>query len=224
MIPKYPRVPNLNKNQITKLTNIVFLPKRDLKKNDVIFVFGSTHPACVEATYQAYKEGLGREIIISGGRSNAREKHKDWTGGDGSEASSISSQLIERGIPEDRIHVEEQATNSKENVILATKLFDFSKVKGVTIISKNYVVGRQYRTLMKYIPSRIQISSYGYNVYLDDGTTFDENNWTEKAQSRSLVFGEYLRIISYGERGDIVKNCDPIEGLERYSDFNQGIF
>lgn len=219
MIPKYPIVPNLKENQVIELTRIVFSPKRDLKKNDVIFVFGSTHPACVEAAYQAYEKGLGKEIIISGGNSNSRDKHKDWTSGDSSEASSISSKLLERGVPEDKIYVEDKASNSKENVILATKLFDFSKVKSVTIISKNYVVGRQYRTLKKYIPSDIYISSYGYNVYLDDGTTFDENNWTEKDQSRSLVFGEYLRIICYGERGDIVKDCDPIKDLERYSDF-----
>lgn len=214
MIPKYPKVPTLNDKQIKAITEIVFYLEKDLRKNDLIFVFGSTHPACVEATYKAYTMGLGERIIISGGQSKSREKHKDWNPEDQTEASSISRKLVEMGVPKDKIHVEDQATNSKENVLLATQCFDFSTVQSVTIISKNYVVGRQARTLKKYVNSNMHVSSYPYNVYLDDGTTFDETNWSKCEQSQSLVFGEYLRIVFYGKRGDILDDTPPIDGLE----------
>lgn len=220
MIPKYPNVPEINESQIKALTEIVFSPRKDLRKNDAIFVFGSTHPACVEATFKAFEMGLGNKIVISGGSSNSREKHKDWTSGDRTEADSISSKLIEMGIPKEKIYVEDKATNSKENVILATQLFDFSCLDGITIISKNYVVGRQARTLKKYINPNIHVSSFGYNVALKDGTTFDEENWMISNQSKALVFGEYLRIILYGRRGDIINDTNPIIGLEKYIKFD----
>lgn len=208
------------KIKLKRLLKLYSHQKKDLRKNDVIFVFGSTHPACVEATFKAYELGLGNIIVISGGSSNSREKHKDWTSGDRTEADSISSKLIEMGIPKEKIYVEDKATNSKENVILATKLFDFTCLEGITIISKNYVVGRQARTLKKYINPNIHVSSFGYNVALNDGTTFDEESWMISEQSKALVFGEYLRIILYGRRGDIINDTNPIKGLEEYTKFD----
>ncbi|WDV45022.1 YdcF family protein [Clostridiaceae bacterium M8S5] len=217
MIPKYPELVELTDKQIQEITDIVFGEDKDVGNHDVIFVFGSTHPLCYETTLKAYNNGLGNDIVISGGNSKSRDKHKDWKYGSKSEADAISSRLIDKGVPIDKLYIEEKATNSKENVIFTKEIYDFTSVKSILIISKNYVAGRQMRTLKKYMPDNIkEINQYSYNVYIEDGVTFGRYDWMKYDKSKSLILGEYLRIYHYGNRGDIEKLKKPVEGLSEY--------
>jgi len=218
IIPKYPEVPRLTDNQIEELTEIVFCKETEFKNNDVIFVFGTTHPGSYENALQAYKKGLGKEIIISGGTSGSPDKHKDWIYGDKSEARVLFEKLVAHGVPIEKMVIEDKSTNSMENVIFSKEIYDFSKTKSIIFISKNYASGRQLRTLKKYLPNDIHYTAYGYNIYFDDETTFDRHDWMKYDKSKSLVFGEYLRILFYGKLGYIEELSEPIKGLEKYTD------
>lgn len=218
-IPKYPKVPDLTENQIDEMTKIVFCEDKELSSSDVIFVFGSTQPGCYHKSLEAYNKKLGKEIVVSGGRSGLAHKHKDLGYGNKSEANIIFKNLVAGGVPAEKIFLEDKSTNSKENIIYAKKIYDFSKINSILFISKNYAAGRQYRTLRKHLPKNIKITSFGYNIYFDDGRTFDRYNWMNYAESASLVFGEYLRIVYYGQMGDIENIIEPIKGLEKYIDF-----
>jgi hypothetical protein len=182
----------------------------------VIFIFGSTHPATYQNAIEAYNNGWGKEIVVTGGSSGSTDKHKEWKYGDKSEARVICEKLVENGIRRDKIFIEEKSTDSKENIIFAKEIYDFSKIKSLTFISKNYVAGRQYRTLRKYLPDNLIIIPYSYNVYFDNGTTFDRYDWMNYDKSKSLVFGEYLRIVYYGRREDIENVGGIINGLEKH--------
>lgn len=215
-IPKYPKVPDLTINQVKAITEIVFCEKHDLICSDVIFIFGSTHPEAYEKLLELYHKGLVKDIVISGGSSGSKEKHKDWIYGDKSEARVIFEKLAFYGIPIGKMFLEEKSTNSKENIIFSNEIYDFSKVKSLTFISKNYAAGRQYRTLKKYLPEGIKIIPYSYNTYFDDETTFSRYDWMKHRKSRALVFGEYLRIIYYGKNGDIEGVNGIVQGLEKH--------
>lgn len=215
-IPKYPDIPRLSQEQIDELTEIVFGTEKEINNSDVIFVFGSTHPANYQKAVEAYHKGLGKEIVIAGGSSGSKDKHKEWVYGDESEARVIREKLVENGVPRDKIFIEEKSTDSKENIIFAKEIYDFSKIKSLTFISKNYVAGRQYSTLRKYLPRNVIITPYSYNIYFDNGTTFDRYDWMNYDKSKSLVFGEYLRIVYYGRRGDIENMGRIIKGLEKH--------
>ncbi len=217
-IPKYPEVPYLNDNQIDEMTKIVFCEYNNLVISDMIFVFGSTHPGCYLNALEAYNKKLGNVIFVSGGTSGAPDKHKNWSYGDESEANVIFRKLTEHGVPAEKIYLEYKSTNSKENILYAQRIYDFSKINSILFVCKNYAAGRQYRTLKKYLSENVKIGSFGYNVHLDDGTTFDRYNWMNYDKSRSLVFGEYLRILYYGLIGDIESIDNPIRGLEKYVD------
>lgn len=215
-IPKYPKVPYLSDNQIKEITEAVFGEEENLNSSDIIFIFGSTHPATYQNALEAYNKGLGKEVIISGGSSGSKDKHKDWIYGEKTEARVIFEKLASQGVPVEKMFLEEKSKNSKENVLFAKEAYDFSKVKSLIFISKNYVAGRQYRTLKKHLSKDIKISSYTYNIYLDDGSTFDRYDWIEHEKSKSLVFGEYLRIAYYGQRGDIEGLNYIDEGLKKH--------
>lgn len=215
IIPKYPKVPNLTDTQIEEMTKIVFCEEGKITKSDIIFVFGTTQPGCYLKTIEAYNKGLGKEIIISGGVSISPNKHKDWADKNEPEADGVFKKLVENGVPAEIITLENKSTNSKENILFTKDIYDFSKVNRMVFISKNYAAGRQYRTLKKYLSKNISMCSFGYNIYFDDGTTFDRYDWMNNDKARSLVFGEYLRIVYYGNIGEIENIDKPIEGLEK---------
>ncbi|AGK96844.1 YdcF family protein [Clostridium pasteurianum] len=213
---KYPEAPDLTDIQIKEITDIVFCKEQDLSISDVLFIYGSTNPATYQKSLEVYNKGLCKDIVISGGSSKSKSKHKDWHYGNKPEARVIFEKLLSYGVTREKIFFEEKSSNSKENVMFAKEIYDFSNVKSLIFISKNYAAGRQYRTLKKYLPQNIKIISYSYNTYLDDGTTFDRYDWMEHPKSISLVLGEYLRIIFYGKKGDIEEIHGIVKGLENY--------
>lgn len=214
-IEKYPEVPHLTDKQIQEITEAVFCEDVPKRSCDAVFIFGSSHPSTYQNAFELYKEGFVKNIIITGGLSKSKDKHKDWVYGDKTEADLMFDKLKDMGVPESHMFVESKSTNSKENVVFAKDIFDFSGIKSLYFISKNYAAGRQYRTLKKYVDD-VDIISCPYQVELEGQISFDRFNWMKYKTSRSLVFGEYLRIIYYGKKGDIYKLNSMAQGLEGY--------
>lgn len=202
IIPREPQVPQLNSQEIHELTEIVFGPKVAIQKCDVIFVFGGTQTGNWQTPIQAYNHGLGKKIIITGGQSKtAGSKYKTMMG-DNSEADLIKKKLIAAGISDDEMIIEDQSTNSLENVIFACQKFDFNKINSILFITKSHVVGRHWRTLAQHVPSNLTLIPYSFDA--DYGGVFvTQDNWMTTTIGRSRVWGEYLRIQTYIEKGDI---------------------
>ena len=120
-IPRDIKPPSLTKEQIEKITEIVFLPKQPIKPCDAMFVFGCPNPQIWDVVYDAYTKKLMKTIIISGGYNpSPRIPQKDWTFGVVSEAKVIADKLIELGVPEDimiRVIPLEKHLRSLKNVV-----------------------------------------------------------------------------------------------------------
>ncbi|OME92281.1 MULTISPECIES: YdcF family protein [Paenibacillus] len=210
-IPKDPVVPELTEVQINELTDIVFLSK-EISPCDAIFVFGGTHPGHWEATIDAYNRSLGKMIIVTGGVSPTGIKHENWVDKTVPEAHVIVKKLTEAGISLNVIMYEDRSRNTLENVLFAKEVFNFNAIESLLIVCKSHGAGRQYRTLAKHSPPKINYFSYGF-VLSYNGQTINRENWMHSSIGRSRVFGEYLRICFYGDRGDILRLNKKVEGL-----------
>jgi uncharacterized SAM-binding protein YcdF (DUF218 family) len=99
----------------------LFLNRRNLPDEpaDVALVFGTgldwKAESRVRATAAAFHRGLAPHFIVSGGVAMP-----GWNGI--SEAEWFRARLLERGIPPDRIHIENRATNTAENVEFSTPI------------------------------------------------------------------------------------------------------
>ncbi len=215
MIPKFPAVPDLTNEQIEELTIEVFCNDQKIKKADLIFVFGSTDPGAFQKTLDAYQKGIIKEILISGRGATHGKKHESWMDGSKSEAQSIKDKLLLNGVPEEIINIEDRSTNSKENVLYSKQIFDFSNISSLLFVSKCHAAGRQYRTLRKYLPNNIEMGPYSYETIIN-GIYINQFNWMLYPESRSLIFGEYLRILYYSHKGDIECVKGIVNGLESY--------
>lgn len=206
-IPKYPRIDeDFTTEQIEQLTNIVFGKKDELLHNqkfDCIFVFGGSHPGIWKTTLEAYRKRLSNRVILTGGVKPNVIRHSSWDQGNRSEASVIKEQLVKEGVPEEIILKEERSTNSLENILFARDLLDFNQIKSVLFVCKSFAIGRQFRTLRKNLPSHLEFSSYSFDTQLRSERLVTRDNWVEDEESCSFIYGEYLRIYHYGQKGDI---------------------
>ncbi|MDQ0205697.1 YdcF family protein [Alkalicoccobacillus murimartini] len=216
-IPKYPTVPPLTRSQIEEMTSITFYKEVAPKKSDAIFVFGGSHSGNWIYPLKAYNEGFAETLIITGGSSSWGITHSEWKKENKTESEFITSQLIKYGVPEKAIHYENTSRHSIENVQEALMLFDFDKIDRLLFVCKSYGTGRQYLTLKKYLPAHIECIPFPFDTNFNNEPIMTRSNWYEREQSRSLVFGEYLRIISYGSSGAIFPIEQEIHGLTEHT-------
>ncbi len=99
----------------------LFLDRRRLPDEaaDVAVVFGTgldwKAETRVRAAAAAFERGLARHFIVSGG--------VPMPGLDGvTEAHWFRARLVECGVPADRIHIENEATNTAENIEFSTPI------------------------------------------------------------------------------------------------------
>ena len=220
MIPRFPETPPLSEAQVGALTRIVFLDEPgEPEACELIFVFGGTHPALWRATAEAYHRGLGPRLLLTGGANTL-----ETCGGVGEspgkmpEARFLAGKLIEAGVPEECLILEERSTNTLENALFAKEVFDFESVGSVLLVCKSYAAGREYRTLRRHLPAGVRVMLYPFDTTAtaQGGNLITRGNWSESAEGRARVYGEYLRIVTYGERGEIEPLAEPVAGLETY--------
>lgn len=203
IIPKSPEVPKeFSAKEISFLTKSVFGEIIGPQPCDVLFVFSGTHPGHWEKAIEAYQKSYVRRIIVSGGRSLTGTPHPDWNGH--TEAEVIIQHLMAAGIPEEAIKSENSSSNTLENVLFAKEIFDFNTVETVMFICKSHATGRQWRTLAQHLPKHLRYIPYTFNAFYKD-VEIGRDSWMNSDIGKSRVWGEYLRLLHYGEKGDILK-------------------
>lgn len=210
IIPKTPEVPELTKDDIAFLTEITFGPKKAIKNCDALFIFSGTHPGHWEKAISAYQNGYVNKIIVTGGRSLTGVPHKDWHYGNMTEAAVITHYLLEAGIPSNIIIAENNSTNTLENVLYAKTVFDFTTIHSLMFICKSHATGRQWRTLARHLPARIEFIPYTFDASYHNNI-LGRDTWSKTPEGQKRVWGEYLRILHYGKKGDILELSEELK-------------
>jgi hypothetical protein len=202
IISKEPKAPEFTERKIKDLTEIVFGEQKELTECDVLFVFSGTHPGHWEKAIEAYQRNLCQTIIVTGGRSLTGVPHQEWNRGEATEAEVIISYLLKAGVPSEKIKYENRSTNSLENVLYAKKIYDFTSTRSIMYVCKSHVAGRQERTLLKHLGDDLRYIPFSFDAEYK-GTKITRSTWSYSETGRNRVWGEFLRILKYAERGDI---------------------
>ncbi len=221
VLPKEPEVPPLEPDQVSRLTDIVFLPEVKPTPCDIVFVFSGTHPGHWEQAARAYHTGMGKTVIVTGGTSPTGVKHSSWADPAEPESVVIVRELTKRGVPPSDIVSESRSRNTLENVLFAQMAFDFSGVRSAAFVWKNHAAGRQFRTFAQHVSSAIRPVPFGFDAEYE-GQRVGRDNWMASEIGRRRVFGEYLRIVHYGRQGQLLPLVSEIEELSSFVDLNLG--
>lgn len=182
----------MNISDIQKITKYIFL-NSNFKKADIAFVFGTRHQEAIDKVFEIYREKLVPKVLISGGVNRITGRN---------EVKEMSKKLIELGIQEEDIILEDQSTNSLENVLFSKKIVEekigLKNLKRIIVVVKHYHSRRALMTLRKHFPKTIELIPITYEV-----CDFTKDNWYETKNGREKVLSEWKKIIEYLVKGDI---------------------
>jgi len=169
----------------------------DLERADAILVLCSHDTAVAERGAQLFHEGWAPLLIFSGGQGAITKQL--WTE---PEADRFARIAIDRGVPAGSILVENQSTNTGENVEFTRRLLAGRGLDPASfiLVQKPYMERRTYATFMKRWPEKRavvtspQVSFAEYLArYSNDALTDDD--------VIGIMVGDLQRIRDYPARG-----------------------
>jgi len=146
------------------------------------FVFGTNQTLPADLVADRYQQDLAPLIVVTGGIN----RHNGIV-----EGLVLRDLLVERGVPEDVIHVEAESADTWQNVQSSATFLDEAVQLGlpVTAVSKWYH-RRAIQILATVHPKAAPLHGLGYEpVY--SGVPITRDNWTEHPDGRRRVIREW---------------------------------
>lgn len=162
--------------------------KQPLNKADAILVFGHYLPQVAEQAADLYRRGVAPVVLVSG------YYHEKVPTGFRSEAHHYAELMIDRGVPKEAIILEEQASNTLENVHFGIAALESSghQVKSLVLVGVPWLMRRARATVEKQYPA-ITIGTESFTPPLD---------MLDVTRVNRLV-GEVDRLAEYHAKGDL---------------------
>ncbi len=196
-----PAVPELNDDLIALVSAVCFQPFDD-RKSDALFVFGtwSSKHVLIDTIIKSLEKEIAPLVFINGGIPAFEKTGEDHI----SAADRIMAAINTGDYPNIQFIVENTAENTLEEVEKSLLLYDFSSLKTVSFIAKSHAATRQMLTLKRFLPW-VTFRAIPYSPeYSDvDLENLNADNWFHDQGAIKRVWGQFLRIKKYGERGDI---------------------
>ncbi len=125
-----------------------------LEHADALLVLGSIDERVAEYAAKLFLDGYADWLIISGGSAHADDMLA--TGWTDTEAEHFKAIALKLGVPEDKIILEDKATNSGENITFTYNLLKEKRlrIRSVTLVQKPYMERRAYATFEKQWPDK----------------------------------------------------------------------
>lgn len=156
---------------------------------DLILAFGnSTFEPIAHRAADLYWEGLAPKVVVSGGVPTLTGQ---------SEAHAMRDVLMDRGVPASAILVENQATNTQENVVFS-RVLTSGLAPGAVIGVGHAVAGRRFlMTMARNWPEVLPMASHVW----ESGHL--SQDWKEDEATINRIRGQFARIAPYIEKGYI---------------------
>ena len=157
---------------------------------DCIIVLGSVKATKyrVPVAVDAYKAGRARKIMLCGGAL------RDFSVGKCSEAEHMYNAVLELGISEENVILENSSQNTVENILYALvelqRTFWLNRVRRVLLVTTSYHMRRSLAIARYLFPTHIAIVPCPAN---DNNTRRD--NWMNTAVGVERAKGEAMNII-----------------------------
>jgi uncharacterized SAM-binding protein YcdF (DUF218 family) len=133
-----------------KLWNYHLLNNK-MEKADCILALGSHDLRVPERAADLYLQGFAPFMIMSGGLGNFTQEI--WTE---KEADKFAAVAIKKGVPAKAILIENNSTNTGENILFTQKLLKEKNLDphSFIVVQKPYMERRSYATFQKHWPEK----------------------------------------------------------------------
>jgi len=179
-----------------------------LKKSDCILALGSHDLRVADRAAELYLEGWAPLVIMSGGLGNLTQDM--WTV---PEADQFAEIAVKRGVPPDVILVENQSTNTGENILFTQRLLKKKSLEphSFIVVQKPYMERRSYATFKKHWPEKELMVTSPQMTMMDYAT--DE---IPLEKVINIMAGDLQRIKLYPAKGFQIHQDIPPEVWNAY--------
>ena len=186
----------MNSDEVLSLARQLWnyhLMNHKIEKADCILALGNHDLRVAERAAELFLEGYAPIVIMSGGLGNFTKGI--WTK---KEADKFAAVAIEKGVPPEVILIENQSTNTGENILFTQKLLQQKGIdpQSFIVVQKPDMERRAYATFKKYWPDKkLSVTSPQFSF---------EEYPTEEMPMEKLIHvmvGDLQRIKKYPEKG-----------------------
>ncbi len=176
---------------------------------DCIIAMGSHDLRVGEHAAKLMLEGWGSVLVCSGG--HGRLTANSWNK---SEAAQFAEIAIKAGIPSERILIEDQSTNTGENISFSRDLLAKNniKVQKVLLVHKPYMERRALATAQIAWPQVMYCVSSPPIPFKDYPTKDIPLN-----QLLHIMVGDFQRVLLYPQKGYQMAQAVPDEAMEAFN-------
>jgi uncharacterized SAM-binding protein YcdF (DUF218 family) len=185
------------------------------KKCDAVLTLGSIDTRVADYGVDLFLAGMGEYLIFSGGVAHIEDLLK--TSWEDSEAEHFAQIALQRGVPENKILIENKARNTGQNITFTYELLNQKKLypTSLLLVQKPYMERRTYATFKKQWPGQeidILVTSppIPYEEYFND-----EN---PKDKILNVMVGDLQRIKEYPTLGYQIKQDIPDDVWQAYEE------
>jgi len=185
-----------------------------LSRADAILVLCSHDLAVADRGAELLLHGWATLLIFAGGLGSITSRL--WQE---PEADQFARIAIERGVPKDRILVENRSTNTGENVLFTKRLLIEKGLDPQTfiVVQKPYMERRSYATFRKVWPEK-ELVVTSPQVSMDDYLNGYSNDTLSADDVISIMVGDLQRIRTYAEKGFQIHQDVPDEVWQAYKE------
>ena len=181
-------------------------------KSDVLIGMGALDTRIAERTAELFLDGYAQCIVFTGGLGKITKHTQAQT-----EAEKFRDIALKMGVPEDKILLEKEATNSGENIVFVQKLLEEKRLKpnSLLIVTKPYMERRiwsAYKKQWEDKDTKITVTS--------PQITYEEhfNKKIPKELFINVMVGDLQRIKEYPEQGFQVEQEIPKDVWQAYEE------
>jgi hypothetical protein len=188
----------MDTDNLVKILWDYLLMKHQLIKADCILVLGSHDTRVAERGAQLFLDGWAPFLIFSGGLGRLTDRI--WTR---PEAEIFAEIAVQMGVPKEKILLEDQSTNTGENITFTKKLLENKGLRfnKFIVVQKPYMERRAYTTVKKRWPE-IEFVVTSPRMDFDEYCSgFADNAVITKEEIISVIVGDLQRLDVYGKRG-----------------------
>lgn len=179
-----------------------------LSKSECILALGSHDLRVADRAAEIYLEGWAPMIIMSGGLGNFTKEMWDVP-----EADHFARIAIQRGVPAEKILIENLSTNTGENILFTQQLLQGKGLNPASfiVVQKPYMERRSYATFKKHWPDKKLLVT-------SPQMTFDKYPTDEIPLEKviNIMIGDLQRIRLYPQKGFQIHQEIPLDVWDAY--------
>ncbi len=199
-------------NNVISLAKILWdfnVLNQKTEKADCIIALGNSDIRTAQAAAKLFNEGYGEILVTTGGFGRLS---KDLF--TKSEAQLFADEAIKLGVPIEKIFIEDNSTNTFDNMRFTKKLLTKKGItpKTILIVTKPYMERRALATtLAVWNDAHIIVSSpaLNFDTYPNDMISFD--------LLVNMIVGDTQRLMIFSESGHVPRQDFPQEVVSAYN-------